>query len=307
MAMIVAVMHDREDTKSAASLADIQHAYFDRITPMFEEVHQMMLTAGGHPQSVSWALSRDMENVNRNFPLIEPFVDDLFEFWKIASEPVRYHIQYLSALKGVFGGDLFPGYERNIASSSGLYLDTIILTDPFMNTGELFSRWPRDEAVRMFLKHGLQLMNYRSLALADTSQPIVVILPFESSVDADYRVSLFSAAAVKALTHAEKLFGRTFTSTEELQEYLTDLAEPSEVAARLSDPSRLLFDTDWTGDAETQLRRAISEFSQISGNHAGEIIFSQCLGRMSQATDVSWKSLSLGSGPIKLLAQLRGS
>lgn len=63
MAMIVAVMHDREDTKSAASLADIQHAYFDRITPMFEEVHQMMLTAGGHPQSVSWALSRDMENV----------------------------------------------------------------------------------------------------------------------------------------------------------------------------------------------------------------------------------------------------
>lgn len=298
MAMAVAAMQDREDTKSAASLADIQHAYFDRITPMFEDIHQMMLDAGAHPQSVSWAISRDVEHVDRNYANIEPFVDDLFEFWSVVSEPVSYHLQDLNALKGVFGGDLFPRYERNIASSSGIYLDTIVLTDPFMNTRDLFSKWPKNEAVRMFLKHGLQLMNYRSLVLANTPQPIVVILPFESAFNTDYRESLFSAAAVKALAHAEKLFGRKFTSTEELQEYLTDLVEPSAVLARLNDPSRLLFDTDWTGDPESQIRRAIDEFSGLTGHHAGELIFNQCFGRMSQATDLSWKSISLGGVPL---------
>ena len=178
MAMMTAMMHDRDEVKSAASLADIQDAFFQRITSMFEQTH-VMLKHRGNPQSVSWALSRDCESVEQNHPLIEPFVSELHEFWQTISEPVRYHLQDLQALKGVFGGDLFPAYDRNIASSAGLYLDTIILTDPFVNSRELFGLWPKDEAVRMFLKHGLQLMNYRELALARANPPIVVILPFE--------------------------------------------------------------------------------------------------------------------------------
>ncbi|MDF2604700.1 hypothetical protein [Sphingomonas sp.] len=298
MAMAVAMMQDREDTKSAASLSEIQHAYFNRIESMFEGAHKLMLAHGGHPQSVSWALSRDAEHVDKNYSLIDPFVSELHEFWKVMSEPVRYHLQDLHLLKGVFGGDLFPSYERNIASSVGLYLDTIVLTDPFMNTRDLFQRWSKDEAVRMFLKHGLQLMNYRALALADTPNPIVAFLPFESAIDDNYRNTLFTAAGTKALAHAGKLFGRQFSDMEELHEFLGRLSDPSDLVERLHDPSRLLFDAEWTGDPETQLRRAINEFSSVSGKHSGEVIFNQCFGRMSQATDVSWKSSSLGGVPI---------
>jgi hypothetical protein len=298
MAMMAAMMSDRDEVKSAASLADIQAAYFSRITPMFEQAHKLMRRHHAHPQSFSWAMSRDAEHVERNHPLIEPFVAELQEFWGVISEPVRYHLQDLDALKGVFGGDLFPSYEHNIASSTGLYLDTIILTDPFMNSRDLFSRWSKPEAVRMFLKHGLQLMNYRDLVLAHTSPPIVVILPFESSHNEDYRESLFSAASAKALTHAEKLFGREFSELEELQDFLTDLSKPDEVVAALVDPSRLLFDTEWERDPASNISRAIEEFSHIQSDHAGELIFNQCFGRMSQATDISWKSHSLGGVPL---------
>jgi hypothetical protein len=225
MAMMVAMMKDRDDTKGAASLPEIQSAYFQRVTGMFRQAHSLMLEHRADPHSFSWAMSRDAEHVEQNHPLIEPFVSELREFWEVVSEPARYHLQDLSALKGIFGGDLFPSYERNIASSTGLYLDTIILTDPFMNSQDLFSRWPKDEAVRMFLKHGLQLMNYRELVLADVTPSVVVILPFDSAHDESYRDSLFSAAGEQALHHAEKLFGRNFSATEELHEFLADFDE----------------------------------------------------------------------------------
>lgn len=298
MAMVAAMMQDRDDTKAASTLAEIQNSFFDRITAMFEDTHKFMRDNGANPQSISWALSRDADGVEANYPLIEPFVSELHEFWDAVSEPVRYHLQDLAALKGVFGGDLFPSFERNIASSSGLYLDTIVLTDPFMNTRDLFSRWPKNEAVRMFLKHGLQLMNYRSLALAETNCPIVVILPFESAINSDYRNSLFAAAGAKAIRHAEKLFGRGFSSIDDMREFLGKFREPADVVAKITDPTRLLFDTDWTGDAESQLKRAKDDISNISGNHAGEMIFNHCFGRMSQATDISWKSFSLGGVPL---------
>ncbi len=290
MAMMAAMMNDRDEAKSAASLLDIQAAYYARVTPMFEQAHRLMREHGGHPQSFSWALSRDAEHVEQNYPLIEPFVTELRDFWEVVSEPVRYHLEDLDALKGVFGGDLFPSYEHNIASSTGLYLDTIILTDPFMNSRDLFSRWPKPEAVRMFLKHGLQLMNYRDLVLADTAPPIVVILPFESAHNENYRESLFSAAGAKALTHAERLFGRQFSDLGELHEFLTDLSDPHTVAAALTDPSRLLFDTEWQGDPVTDISRALEEFSHIQSGHAGELLFNQCFGRMSQATDYHGKA-----------------
>lgn len=298
MAMMVAVMQDRDDTKAAASLAEIQDAYYQRITAMFQEAHRIMLDHGGNPQSVSWALSRDEDRVAQNYPLIEPFVSELLEFWEVMSEPVRYHLQDLDALKGVFGGDLFPSYERNIASSTGLYLDTIVLTDPFMNCRELFARWPKAEAVRMFLKHGLQLMNYRELVLAELNPSIVVILPFDSSHDGSYRDSLFSAAGVKALRHAEALFGRKFGELEELQEFLTSFEDPAAIVSALADSSRLLFDTEWGGDKLSQIDRAMEDFAPVMGNDFGALLFNQCFGRMSQATDISWKSQSLGGVPL---------
>jgi hypothetical protein len=297
MAMMVAMMDDREEAKSAVSLLDIQAAYYSRISSMFSDAYNFMMKHAGNPQSVSWALSRDDKHVEQNYPLIAPFVEDLREFWKAVSDALRYHIQDLNVLKGVFGGDLFPSYTQNLASSVSLYLDTIILTDPFMNTANMFAKWPKQEAVRMFLKHGLQLLGYRDLVLADVGQPIVVILPFESAYDDDYKSSLFEAAGGRALQHAEALFGRNFQDLDDFRDFVSDLSDPISLASILKDPSRLLFDTTWVGDPETQIIRAVKELS-FAGAHAGELIFNQCFGRMSQATDISWKSVGLGGVPL---------
>lgn len=299
MAMAAAMAQDRQDMKSAASLLEIQQGFYSRITPMFEDIHRVMIEHKQHPQSVSWALSKDEEFVQKNHPLIAPFIAELEEFWEVVAEPASYHIQDNPNLKGVFGGDLFPSYERNIASSVGLYLDTVILTDPFMNTAALFPRWPKSEAVRFFLKHGLQLMNYRPLALADLDVPIVAILPFQSSVSSSYRDTLFEAAASKATIHASEIFERKFANLDELHEFLGRMGTVEDVIKETARHSRLLFDTEWTEKpGEMQLRRAMKEHSHTFSDHVGEMVFNQCFGRMSQATDLSWKALSLGGVPL---------
>lgn len=298
MAMMAAMMKDRNDLKSAASISDIQNAFFQRISNMFQTTHDFMIKNGANPHSLSWQISRDKKQVSRIHPLIKEFVGELTEFWVAMSEPTRYHLQDLPTLKGVFGGDLFPSYERNIASTAGLYLDTIVLTDPFMNTQQMFDMWEPEEATRMFLKHGLQLMNYKKLVLSDVNPPIVVILPFESAYDESYRKSLFDASGQKALKHAHSLFGIDFAELDDFQEFVEKLKEPDDVVNRLTDPSRLLFDTDWVGNKSSQIVRAMKETPKSLNSSAGDIVFFQCFGRMSQATDISWKSQSLGGVPL---------
>lgn len=298
IAMTVAMMKDRDDTKSAVTLVDIQEAYFRRVTAMFQQAHSLMLEYDADPHSFSSAMSRDTEHVEQNHPLIEPFVSELREFWQVMADPARFHLQDLNALKGIFGGDLFPSYERNIASSTGVYLDTIVLTDPFMNSQPLFPLWSKAEAVRMFLKHGLQLMNYRDLAVAELNPPIIAIMPFDSAHDNSYRDALFSSAGGKALRHAEIIFRKKFYETDELREFLLEFKDIEHFVSSLADPSRLLFDTEWRGDKASQIKRALQESALISGEHVGRMVFNQCFGRMSQATDLLWKSQSLGGIPL---------
>ncbi len=298
MAMMIAVMQDRDDMKSAASLVDIQHSYFQRISSVFESAYDLMLKNRGSPYAVSKAFLNDGEFVERNYELVEPFLVDIEDFWGSITAPARYHLEDGSFLKGVFGGEIFPSDHRNIASSTGLYLDTIILPDPFMKMRHIIRNSSKVEAVRLFLDVGLQLMGYRKLATADSNLPIVIILPSEFDMDDGHRESVVSAAAPKAIRHAEALFGRTFADIDELQDFLQKLPDPKEVASVLADSSRLLFDTEWEGDSASQILQAIERYGDKMGSHAGGLILQQCISRMLQATDVSWKSSSLGGVPL---------
>lgn len=298
MAMMISVMQDRSDLKSAASLTDLQHSYFQRISAVFDNIYDLMLKHRGNPYSVSKAFSNDDEFVEHNCQMVEPFLLDIEDFWEAITEPARYHLADTLSLKGVFGGEIFPSDHRNIASSTGLYLDTIVLPCPFMKMRHVIRNSSKIESVRLFVDIGLQLMGYRQLATADSEFPIVAILPSEFDVDTEYRDTLVSATTPKALRHAELLFGRNFAEIGELQDFLQRLADPSEVASALAVPSRLLFDTEWKGDPTSQIIQAIQHHGDKMGSHAGGLVLQQCLSRMVQATDVSWKSSSLGGVPL---------
>ena len=299
MASAVAAMHHHQSAMEQISLRQVQEEYFRALDSMFGDVFAEMMKIGLTPEQMAEGLHRSDEQVAHTYPLIEEFVSGLEDFWKTASEVVSYHLQELNCIKGVFGGDLFPLSGKNIASTCGLYLDTIILTDPFMNCRELFVRWDERTAARHFIKHGLNVLTYRDLALADVDEPIVVIVPFESAISEQSRDLISSLAEPDALKHAERIFGVSFTDLAELLEFCEKLETPSDVIERVVNPERVLFDTEWTEPLDKQIARSVDEFGAVSGaRNAGSSIFAQCMGRMMQATDVLIKSQSLGGTPL---------
>jgi hypothetical protein len=295
----VAGVEHRAESKEAASLRDIQQSYFAYVENHFGTLYKDMLEAGAHPQSWSWAMSRHQETVDQIYPAIEPFMETLSAFWEAVEEGVRYHLQDLKFTKGVFGGDLFPSYSNNIASTCGLYLDTIILTDPFMNSKPLFPRWDRAVAVRFFVKHGLSVLSYKELALAELNPPIVAVVPFLSSVDEDERELLSRMVEPDALAHAKALFGREFGDIAEFLDFAMSLDTPEKIVGVVKDPARLLFDMEWREPLPQQIEKAIEESGGvIDPSKPGLVVFNQVFGRMMQATDILHKSWQLGGTPL---------
>lgn len=297
IALGIAGMDYREEAKKANSLLEIQKLYFQSIRNNFGDLYERMTDAGASPHQFSSALAQHPENVDHLYPVISDFVEALVKFWESASEVVSYHLEDMNVTKGVFGGDLFP--VGNIASTCGLYLDTIVLTDPFMNSKDLFPRWEKKEAVRYLLKNAMNVLSYEELALADLPVPIVVILPFRSSISEEQGDFIANWASQDALTHAGRIFGREFGSVEELLEFGTQLDTSEKVARAVVNPERVLFDVEWTGSLESQVQRAFNEFGRLSGaRNPGLQVAGQCISRMMQATDILAKSRSLGGTPL---------
>jgi hypothetical protein len=152
------------------------------------------------------------------------------------------HVQAESlSLKVIFGGDLFPSYTDNIACSVGLYTDTIVLPDPLHRLTKLRSIMASRELFRLSVKHALNALNYRDLALADVHSPIVVIAP-DYLADESYRRSLMVAGEADTLEHCSRLFGRNFASIQELRGFLQQFHSMNSMLSSITDPTRLLFD-----------------------------------------------------------------
>ncbi|WP_313760841.1 hypothetical protein [Rhizobium sp.] len=300
MALAVAAMDNRERTKNAMSLEYITNSYFEFIERNLGFFVKAAKDAGADAHEFGRMISSHPLNVEEYSPQIPKFLEALEEFWGAAADPSHYHIQDLQSTKAIYGGDLFPSYQRNIASSTGLYIDTIVLSDPFWHSRHVFERSSPDVQLYYLAKHAINLMGYRDLATAKLDAPIVVVTPFRSSVDESEVEFLRNVSQRDGVTHAEKLFGRKFSGIEELYEFCNVLDTPEKAAAQISDTDRVLFDTDWTGSIEEQISRSMQRDGHLlpEGSGPGQVLAAQSVGRMMQATDLLLKSRYLGGTPL---------
>lgn len=132
MALAVEAMHDREEMKKSTSLAEIQAIYFEFLEKNFGQFYKVMVDRNLTPHDAGVALSRTPSTVaelTRNLP---SFLSTIVEFWGSSGPIAIAHVEDMhDSLKGVFGGDLFPSHNESIASKCGLYMDTIVLPDPY--------------------------------------------------------------------------------------------------------------------------------------------------------------------------------
>lgn len=301
MALGVEVFHDRDQMKSAASLAEIQNLYFELIDKNFRSFFEIMERRGMTPHEAGMAASNSQAGIKEIVAQIPRFLEFLHTFWDDLGEIAWIHVEDMhESLKGVFGGDLFPAHNENLASKCGLYTDTLILPDPFLRCRSLFSVWPEKTQAYYFMKHAMNILQYRDLACASLETPIVVILPDRSAIEQHEMDFVTKLGKQDAIPHAQKVFGRSFGNFEELIEFSTQLATVDQVVEAVADEERLLFDSSWTGTLGEKIQRAIaSQNYELLGTKSAGLIFAHMTaGRMGTSNELLIKAQRLRGTPV---------
>ncbi len=293
----IAVQHDRDEWKKAVSIKEIQQAYFARIEHNFGPLYEMMLEVHASPYQFARWYSSKKEHVDKFSP--EEFINELKKFWDNISEPTWIHFQDSFNLKGVFGGEIFPDGATNVASWAGIYLDTLVLPDPFLKISSIASLMSPEEKIYQILRIGLQVLAYKKLALSDIDPPIIAVLPDKIHMEKEYHESVIHSAVLDTLTHANRLFGNKFSEIEELREYLSKYKTSSDLVRAIKDPRYLVFATEWDGSLEDHINRYIEEMPEKIGmTTPGDAVITQLRSMFSQSNDLYQRSQDLHGVPI---------
>ena len=301
LALAVTVMHEREELKESASLSEIQNIYFNIIEQNFGHFYKIMDERNLTPHDAGRALTQNPETVEKLTENLEEFLAVIDEYWSEVGEIAQIHIEDMHGnIKGIFGGDLFPSHDENIASKCGIYTDTIILPDPFLRSKHIFAHYGKEDKAYYLIKHAMNLLQYKTLACAAVDVPIVVILPDYSALESDEKEFCHKLGQEDALIHSGRLFGRTFESVDELLEYAGTLDTIERTVAEIEAPDRVLFNTEWGKDPATQIQKALNSkhFKELGVDTPGAILAMQSVMRMSISNEILIRASRLNGTPI---------
>jgi hypothetical protein len=301
MALMAEFVHDREEMKAAYPLAEIQNSYFEFLSANFGHFYKAMRERRLTPHDVARGLADDEKSRAELLGPHDKFLKTIEEFWNSAASAAHAHVEDMhSSAKGIFGGDLFPSHSENISSKCSIYLDTLVLPDPFLRSKFMFARWSDQRKAYFLVKHALNLLQYRELACADVSPPIVVVLPDVAELREEEKKFFYELGKIDAVKHANGIFGASFSSFDEVFDFASKLQTVDQVVGAIKDPKRVLFDTEWSGTLSEQLKRALdTEDYQIVGRgNPGVIVAAQAIGRMSVSNELLIKSRRLNGTPL---------
>jgi hypothetical protein len=299
LALAVEAGKYRQEIKGVASTRELQETYFDYVSSTFGGLHKDMLEAKATPHQVARALSKEPQTVENLRKDIPKFLESVQHFWEQAHDVARVHVEDMGGFKAVFGGELFPTTSHSLASTCGVYVDTIVLPEPFSRSEIMLTEGKEEQRAYWFVKQVLSLLNYKTLAVADVDTPIIALVPDAYRFDEDAAKQLARISEPDAVTHLNLLFGREFQALDEAAEFLQAFESPGEVVAVLRDRSRFLFQDGATEPLEQQLQEYIDEFTSLKGiTHAGEATLAKVVGRMRQANDLLIRSGSLLGSPL---------
>jgi hypothetical protein len=301
MALMAEHMDHRQKMKSAISLQQIQEGYFNRMEGNFNHFYKIMIENNVSPHQVANVIAYGKQSIDHLDEVIKPILEDLEKFWELVAESGYLHLEDdYDSIKAVFGGDLFPSNDENIASKCGIYTDTIILPCPFIRSRHMFDVWDKQQRVYYLLKHALNILQYKELALTELDKPIIAILPDKEMMDEFAYENTSKLGEKDALYHAQKVFGREFKSMEELIEFGKNLDTIEKVTKEIKDPKRVLFDTEFKDSLELQIKHQTESDSSkaLRTNNPGIIVSMMGFGRMSVCNELLMKSSKVGGIPL---------
>lgn len=301
MALMAEHFHDRQQLKDAITLSEIQNRYFEGVWGNFDYFYKKMVELKLTPHEAAYRIAYGDHKTDYLHENIKAFLKSIVEFWEIHSEAAYVHVEdTYDSIKAIFGGDLFPTHNENIASKCGIYTDTIVLPCPFIRSKNLFDKWNKEQQVYYLLKHALNVLQYKDLASAETDYPIVVVLPDKEMLSEEDLEQVTTLGNKDALFHAGKIFKREFKDLEELFGFANDLDTLDKVLQEIKDSDRVLFDLDYKAPIKEQITKEMKgQSAQLLGTaNPGTIVAALGIGRMNVCNELLLKSLRLRGTPL---------
>jgi hypothetical protein len=286
----------REDTKQEVPLRTIQQVYFDLVGSLFDETYGRMKEAGTTPARYArWFVSVP-EQVKENVEIFDEFLGRVEAYWDDVGDAAWVHLEDARQLKAVFAGEPFP--NSNPVSGAGLYVDTVILPDPFVRLAPVLRLEEPRKRIQEILRYALAVLEYRRVALAELEIPLVVVLPDRHHLDEHYRTAMHDLAGRDAAEHAGKVIGVQFSGADEAKAFFEGLQSVDEVMGALKRPDLVLFSDDWTDPMERQVARNWEEYGRPYGWSIGLSFWASFYNRYSQVIDLLRRSNELRGSPL---------
>lgn len=288
MAMAISMGVHQRELRQSVSLLEIQRIYFEHVWDQFGDLYESMREQGASPQEVAYFLSQNPDHRAEKVAHARAFLDGIESFWERAGPALHAHLEMLGpAGVAYFGGDLFPSYETNFASKCGLYVDTILLPEPFLRTKPVLAHAPEMTLIHFVIKHSLNLLNYRELACADLPTPIVVVVPDDFGGSNPDRQYLAAASERDFRDLASAAFGREFDDFEDAFGYVASFQDVETLVDALADPGLILIAEDGGGDLRERLERSLHPDEYLglpSSETVGSALAGQWMGRLAIAS-----------------------
>jgi hypothetical protein len=303
LTLAVGVMHDVLERKALSTpLADVQAEYARLLEHFFKQPFAEMTKHNATPNDVAEDLSetpRAVRSINSFAPELH---DALIEFWRSNGLTVLAHLRSQSALRAVYGGNLFPHFRSDFISNLALYADTLLLPDPLIQASGMRDFLTEKDLTYFFVRHGLTAMGYKDLALADTAVPIVVFVPDEFWIAESVGKSLHSLSLDDVRLHAEKIFSRQFADVDEVRQLIRSFSNEHELAEAVKDASRFIFDIEENPMPLDQIACLMEDRKKFKGeiglDDVRSIVSQSLEGRFVQTTHAINRAAMYGGVPV---------
>jgi len=149
--------------------------------------------------------------------------DQINAFWQKNLKTVAEYIQQQDSLKCLYSGDISPVILENFVKRSAFYIDSVILADPIYNL-TLFQKQiilDRKYYLQKLIRHVFNIWKLKELALLDTPQKVVLILPINLQlVNQESRNRLIIAADQNLAAYVGRILDVKLDSGEACLDYL---------------------------------------------------------------------------------------
>ncbi len=299
------VIYEQEQERlkwmKVAPLKEIQKGFFQRVERFFGRLFEDMIKKNEKPHMyAAWILLQE-DKVKKDMYRIDEFLEEINKFWEKASYPTWLHLEDSHNSKAVFtgGGTLSEGIS-NITCSTGLYFDTTILPDPFVEISQAVKIMDNRVKFYQILYLALQILSYKSLSAVEMENPIVVILPDRRHLGDYYKDSTHEITVNNSIEHTKTLFGQNIKDEDELCEYYSHFKDGDEIVSKLHKPDKLVIAADWDVPLPVQLAGWMGSFNlkKVGIENAGQALLWHIRGKFSEAHEAFQRSRQLKGTPI---------